>query len=292
MMRWFYTILQGIGIGAANVIPGVSGGTMALIFGIYERLIEIASGSVRAGLLILKFDFKRAVSELSVLPWGFILPLILGIAIAPIAGARFIPGWLESFPEESRSLFFGLILGSIAIPWLQIRTPKAGHYLLLVVAAVAAFLIAGIPAAESANPSLGFVFVAGAIAMSAMILPGVSGAYLLLVMGLYSPILGAIENFDIAIILVFMAGAGVGVGGFSVFVGWLLKRFHDGTMAVLVGLMLGSLRALWPWLGANREFLAPVMNDAFYPVLGLMVLGFVISGAIFIWERRQEKASS
>jgi putative membrane protein len=189
-------------------------------------------------------------------------------------------------------LFFGLILGSIAIPWLQIRTPKAGHYLLLVVAAVAAFLIAGIPAAESANPSLGFVFVAGAIAMSAMILPGVSGAYLLLVMGLYSPILGAIENFDIAIILVFMAGAGVGVGGFSVFVGWLLKRFHDGTMAVLVGLMLGSLRALWPWLGANREFLAPVMNDAFYPVLGLMVLGFVISGAIFIWERRQEKASS
>jgi putative membrane protein len=287
-MHWFSTILQGIGIGAANVIPGVSGGTMALIFGIYEKLIAVAAGAVRAGLLLLRFELKLAIAELAVLPWGFVLPLVLGIAAAPIAGARFIPELLESFPQESRGMFFGLILGSIAIPWLRIVSRKSVDYVLLLVAAAIAFVIAGIPAAAESDPSLVFVFVAGAIAMSAMILPGVSGAYLLLIMGLYAPILTAVKDFDIVIILVFMAGAGIGVGAFSIFVGWLLKRAHDRTMAVLVGLMIGSLRALWPWLGSNREFLAPELNATAYPVLGLMIVGFLISAAILVWERRQK----
>ncbi len=288
-MHWIYTIFQGVGIGAANVIPGVSGGTMALIFGIYERLIDAAAGAVRAGLFLLKLDFKNAAAELSILPWAFLLPLIVGIAAAPIVGARFIPAILESFPQESRGVFFGLILGSIAIPWIRIVAPKSGHYVLLLGATLVAFLIAGIPAAENADPSLIFVFFAGVIAMSAMILPGVSGAYLLLIMGLYSPILKAIENLDLGIILVFMAGAAIGAGAFSVFVGWLLKKYHDGTMAVLVGLMIGSLRALWPWLGPDREFQLPEFNESIYPVVGLMALGFVISGAILLRERRQKK---
>ena len=238
---------------------------MALIFNIYEKLIEIAAGAVRGGLLLLRLDIKGATAELGKLPWAFILPLILGIAAAPVVGARYIPGLLESFPQESRGVFFGLILGSIAIPWLRIQGPRATHYVLLLVAAVLAFVIAGIPAAEVADPSLIFVFFAGAIAMSAMILPGVSGAYLLLIMGLYSPVLQAIEDLNLPIILVFMAGAGIGVGAFSLFIGWLLKRSHDGTMAVLVGLMIGSLRALWPWLGADREFLFPRNERVFIP---------------------------
>ena len=263
---------------------------MALIFGIYEKLIDVAAGAVRAGLLLLRFEVKQAIDELAALPWGFVLPLIVGIAAAPIAGARFIPELLASYPQESRGVFFGLILGSIAIPWLRIASRKSIDYILLLVAAALAFVIAGIPAATESDPAYVFVFCAGAIAMSAMILPGVSGAYLLLIIGLYAPILTAVKDLDLPIILVFMAGAGLGVGAFSVFIGWLLKRAHDRTMAVLVGLMVGSLRALWPWLGPDREFLTPEFNASAYPVLGLMLVGFVISAAILIWERWNKSA--
>jgi putative membrane protein len=263
---------------------------MALIFGIYERLIDVAGSAVRSGLLLLKFDFSGAAAEFRRLPWFFVLPLAAGIIIAPLAGARYIPGLLESHPTESRAVFFGLILGSIAIPWLRIRRPSVIHWFLLGAGGAAAFFLSGLPPAQSTDPSLLFFFMAGAIAMSAMILPGISGAYLLLVMGLYSPILQAIDQRDMTTVFVFMAGAGIGVGAFSFFIGWLLRRAHDQTMAVLVGLMIGSLRALWPWMGPDRELLW--MNDAapVSKVIGLMAAGLVVSGGILLWEIMQKKA--
>ena len=289
MIRWLITILQGIGIGLANVIPGVSGGTMALVFGIYERLIIVAGSVVHSGLSILKLDFSGAWDNLRRLPWMFVLPLAAGIVLAPLVGARYIPGLLESHPAESRAVFFGLILGSIAIPWLRIRKPIVTHWLLLAAGSVAAFILSGLPSVETTDPSLPFIFIAGAIAMSAMILPGISGAYLLLIMGLYTPILHALDQREIVTVLVFLAGAGTGVGVFSVFIGWLLRTVHDHTMAVLVGFMIGSLRALWPWLGPDRELLwiggaVPTGN-----VLALMAAGLVVSGGILMWEIRQKK---
>ena len=287
MIRWLTTILQGIGIGLANVIPGVSGGTMALIFGIYERLINVVYSAVQSGILLLKLDFSGALIELRRLPWLFILPLAAGIIIAPLAGARFIPALLESNPSESRGLFFGLILGSIAIPWLRIRKPVLTHWLFLAAGAIVAFLLSGLPPTETTDPSLIWIFTAGAIAMSAMILPGVSGAYLLLIMGLYSPILNALDQRDVVIVLVFMAGAGVGVGAFSLFLGWLLRIAHDHTMAVLVGLMIGSLRALWPWMGPDRELMWMGGGASAANVFGLIAAGLVVSGGILLWEIRQ-----
>jgi len=289
LIRWLTTILQGIGIGLANVIPGVSGGTMALIFGIYERLINVVYSAVQSGMLLLKLDFSGALIELRRLPWLFILPLAAGIIIAPLAGARFIPALLESNPSESRGLFFGLILGSIAIPWLRIRKPVLTHWLFLAAGAIVAFLLSGLPPAETTDPSLIWIFTAGAIAMSAMILPGVSGAYLLLIMGLYSPILNAIDQRDLVTVLVFMAGAGVGVGAFSFFIGWLLRIAHGHTMAVVVGLMIGSLSALWPWMGPDRELMWMGDGALAGNVFGLMAAGLVVSGGILLWEIRQNK---
>jgi putative membrane protein len=182
-----------------------------------------------------------------------------------------------------------LILGSIAIPWLRIRKPVLTHWLFLAAGAIVAFLLSGLPPTETTDPSLISIFTAGAIAMSAMILPGVSGAYLLLIMGLYSPILNAIDQRDIVTVLVFMAGAGVGVGAFSFFIGWLLRVAHDHTMAVLVGLMIGSLRALWPWMGPDRELMWMGDGALAGNVFGLMAAGLVVSGGILLWEIRQNK---
>lgn len=289
MIRWLTTILQGIGIGAANVIPGVSGGTMALIFGIYERLIVVAGTAVRSGVLLLRLDVSGARDELRNLPWMFVLSLGAGIVIAPLLGARFIPDLLELFPEESRATFFGLILGSIAIPWLRIDKPGMIDRFVLVLAALAAFLLAGIPVAQEVDPSLWYVFFAGVIAMSAMILPGISGAYILVILGLYSPIFRAINERDLVMVLVFMAGAGIGVGAFSVFVGWLLRTMHDHTMAVLVGLMVGSLRTLWPWIGPDGNGIQMPNGEPISRVFMFMAMGLLVSGGILAWELHQKR---
>lgn len=288
--QWLIWVLQGIGVGVANVIPGVSGGTMALIFGIYERLISLLSDLVKAGLLLARFDIKGFISALRKLDLLFLFWLAVGVVLAPLLGAEIIPRMLETYPIESRSLFFGLILGTLPIPWLRIRSHGTGNVVALVVAAAISFMLVGIPPLDPGDPGLITIFLAAALAICAMILPGVSGAFILLVLGMYAPIFEAIDARDPAVVGTFILGAGVGLGSFALFLKWLLGKAHDLTMAALVGLMIGSLRSLWPWLAEDRSILAPDTGDGFGLVLLIGLGGLVLSAAMTAWEVKRSRS--
>ncbi|MDQ3555419.1 MAG: DUF368 domain-containing protein [Gemmatimonadota bacterium] len=268
--------LQGLLMGSADVVPGVSGGTVALIVGIYEPLV----GSVRAAasipVAVLRGDLARARELSGEVHWRLVLPLAAGILTALIVGARFIPGLLDRYPVQMRALFFGLIAGSVAVPWRRITAPRSGLFATAVASAVVAFVLVGFPPREIAAPALPLVFGAATIAICAMILPGLSGAFLLLVMGMYEPTLRALHERDLAYVAVFVAGAAVGLGVFSRLLAHLLEHRHDFTMAALVGLMVGSLRALWPYLDDDRAMLAPPADGSIWSVLGLALLGFAL----------------
>ncbi|MEX1055074.1 MAG: DUF368 domain-containing protein, partial [Rhodothermales bacterium] len=239
-------------MGAADIIPGVSGGTMALIVGIYSRLIESLSEVFSALVAFLKASPRPATIHLRKVDWLLLLPLGAGIATAILIGAHFIPRLLERYPHECLGLFFGLVAGSLAIPWRAIDRKGIPQILLAAGAAVLAYYLTGFPPGEGFTPSLLQVFGAAAVAICAMILPGISGAFLLKAMGMYEVTLVALNARDLIYIGVFVMGAIVGLGLFSEILNWLLKRHYSTTMAALVGLMAGALRALWPWQEADR----------------------------------------
>jgi putative membrane protein len=267
---------QGLLMGSADIIPGVSGGTMALIVGIYERLIASIRGVVNAVLALFRGGTRAAADRLREVEWGLVVPLGAGILTALLVGARFIPGLLERYPVQAHALFFGLIAGSLSIPWRRIGRPTSTHVGMAAAAAIIAFLLVGLPPREIPDPSLLVVFLAASVAICAMILPGVSGSFLLLVMGLYVRTLRAVNDRDLLYIAVFGLGAVVGLGAFSKLLDYLLRRHHDLTMAALVGLMAGSLRALWPFADADRNLHLPPDTGALLVALGFALLGFAI----------------
>jgi putative membrane protein len=212
--------------------------------------------------------------------FALLLPLGAGILTALLTGAALIPGLMEDYPAQTRALFFGLIAGSILIPWGRIRARSMLHVAVMVVAAGIAFLFAGMPDRTVSDPSLLVVFGAASLAICAMILPGVSGAFLLLVMGMYERTLDALHDREVAYIAVFAAGAAVGLMVFS----WVLRRLlaiaHDVTMAALVGLMAGSLRALWPFMETDRSLRGPVDGDPVAVAIALALVGLMFVVAL------------
>jgi putative membrane protein len=268
---------QGLLMGSADIIPGVSGGTMALIVGIYERLIASLTRVFSALLALLRGKMSEFRDHLGHVEWSLIIPLAVGIGSALMAGAMIIPFLLDRFPEQMRGLFFGLIAASLAIPWLRAGRMGRRELGIAVAGAVVAFVLVGLPPREIASPSLVQVFGAASVAICAMILPGVSGAFLLLVLGMYTASLRAINAQDLLYIATFMAGAAVGLGIFSRLLNWLLKNHHDATMAALIGLMAGSLRALWPWLADDRSMQGPAPGD---PIAAVVLLG--LAGFAFV----------
>ncbi len=288
MLKAVRHFIEGMVLGSANVIPGVSGGSMALIFGIYEALVDAISQGFSAVIALVRFDVKKATHLLKTLNWGLVLPLGVGVVASILTGARFIPVLLETYPEQSRGLFFGLIIASVALPWIRIREHGPHIIIAAIIGAVAAFVLSGLGGGEISDPSLVLVFLAGALAITTMILPGVSGSHVLLVLGLYSATLSAIDQRELVYIAVFGLGAGLGLGLFSKLLKWLLEHYHDTTMAVLVGLMIGSLRALWPWLNeADNALRLPAAGDPIAAVIGLAVLGFGVVAALTWWSVRQ-----
>lgn len=278
---------RGFLMGAADIVPGVSGGTMALIVGIYERLIRSIRAAASAPVALLGGDVTAMRNRLRQVEWQLVLPLAAGILSALIIGALVIEGLLERYPEQSRALFFGLIAASVPLPWRRITAPSAGSYGTAAAAGLLAFLLVGIPPATVTDPVLALVFVAASVAICAMILPGISGAFLLLIMGMYEPTLRAVSDRDLLYIAVFAAGAILGLGLFARLLEWLLEHRHDLTMAALVGLMLGSLRALWPWQDDDRGLLAPPGDGSVITVLAIAALGFaLVSVLVRIAERR------
>lgn len=249
-------------MGAADIVPGVSGGTIALILGIYERVVD----SIRA---LAKGNVRQV-------EWGLVVPLGVGVLLALAVGSAVIPDILERFPAAARALFFGFIVGSLAVPWRQIRERTGAQWALAAVGAVAAFLLVGLPSRDVADPALLRVLLSAMVAICAMILPGVSGAFLLLVLGLYETTLRALSSLDLPYLGTFALGAVVGLALFSRVLGYLLDYRHDPTMAVLVGLMAGSLRMLWPWLDTDRGLMAPPDLKDVVLAIGLAVAGYVL----------------
>ncbi len=292
---------QGLLMGGADIIPGVSGGTMALIVGIYRRLIGAIAGVVDAATMAFRGRFGQAWARFKGVEWGLVVPLLVGILLAIKLGALFIPHLLETYPVQCRALFFGLVAGSLMIPWRERHHHASWHYAVLLAGAAVAFLLTGLPrGANVADPSYVRIFSSAAVAINAMILPGVSGAFLLEVLGLYAPTLDALNTLDFPYVLTFVAGAAIGLGAFARLLGYLLEHRHDLTMAVLVGLLAGSLRALWPWVafvehvGSGGEvemvpnpavLLAP---DGRWPVaLALALAGFAFVTVLALIERRR-----
>jgi putative membrane protein len=264
---------------------------MALIVGVYERLVGAISSAVSFGLAVLRLDREGMRTHWAAVPWGLVLPLAAGIGAAILLGARVIPGLMEAYPAQMRGLFLGLVGASLVIPALRIRTLTGVHVGVGLGCALGAFFLTGLPVLEVETPGLLRVFLSAAVAICAMILPGVSGAFLLEVLGIYTPTLTAVNQGDGLYVLTFLGGAAVGLGAFAKLLDWLLTHRHDATMAALVGLIAGALRALWPY-GGGAALRLPGPGDPIGSVVGLTLLGFAAVLGLLWWERRTETAAA
>jgi len=285
-------VLAGALMGTAEIIPGVSGGTMALIVGVYEVLVRALSASVSVGLSLVRLDFEAAGFHLQRLPWSLLVALVVGMAGMIVVGARVIPGLMTAHPSAMRGLFLGLVGGSIFIPALRIRDLTVFRGALGLVCAGIAFFLSGLPVSAVTDPGVLHVVLSAAVAICALILPGVSGAFLLEAMGVYTPTLRALNNLDVGYILTFGMGAALGLGAFSKLLDWLLTHRHDATMAALVGLIVGALRALWPYGAEHRSLRLPTPEEPVAIVVVLALLGFGLVGGAVWWGRRTMDASS
>jgi putative membrane protein len=283
---------RGFLMGSADIVPGVSGGTIALVLGIYRTLIaQIRMGSTALGRMA-RLDVKGGVERLGAVDWWFLLPLLAGIGAAVVTLARIISHLLEEAPQAMAGLFFGLVVGSVVVAWRLLAQRDPTRLAVGVAVAVAAFVLLGLQGGEVTDPSLLAVFGAGALAICAMILPGVSGSFLLLMVGMYQYVLDSVNDRDVVVLVVLLAGCVVGLALFSQALHWALERHEDTVMAGLIGLMLGSLRVLWPWPegtdGTAIEL--PTLDAAVVPI-ALAVAGFGLVLAITWASERLEGRS-
>ena len=251
MLESIKLALKGAAMGVAEVIPGVSGGTIAFITGIYERLIESIK-AVDGKFLKLLFSGK-VKGAWDHIDGQFLLFLVGGMAIGIVAGVLGVSNLMENHPEELWGFFFGLILASALYIGNQVGGWSASKVLYFALGAALAYGITIISPVEGSSSPL-YIFVCGVIAISALILPGVSGSFMLLLLGAYTVVIGTVKHFittfdmgDLVIIGAFAAGCVLGLATFSRVLSWLFKNYHDETLALLTGVMIGSLNKIWPW---------------------------------------------
>jgi putative membrane protein len=287
-------------MGSANVIPGVSGGTIALITGIFERLINaIKSFDLTAARLLMKGSFRSFAKHTD---FHFLLWLFSGVAVAIVSLARLFDFLFTSYPVYIWSYFFGLVIASV---YFVARTVKVWHtgsvVSFLVGTGIAVAISVMSPASE--NSSLLYLFLCGIVAICSMILPGLSGSFVLILMGNYQLIMiDAINNFRIDLLIPVVLGAGFGLVAFSHFLSWLLKRYPDSTIALLSGFILGSLGILWPWktaimqsFGEKSKIVAyswefPALDTGFLMALLFMVLGVLSIALTEKWAGQKTEA--
>jgi putative membrane protein len=268
-------VVRGFLMGSADVVPGVSGGTIALVLGIYERLVaSIHAGAATLGWVVRgRFgDARRRIGDVD---WGFLLPLLAGILLAVVSLAAVIERLLHDEPQATAAAFFGLVAGSIVIAWRLVGSWTGGRIAAGIATAVAAFGLLGLRSEPISDPGLALFFGAGAIAIVAMILPGVSGSFILLMLGMYQAVLSAVNDRSFVTLLVFVVGAVLGLAAFSTLLHRLLRDHHDLVVACLIGLMAGSLRVLWPWPDGTETAAIGAPTDWAVPALAAIV-GFVV----------------
>lgn len=270
-------------MGTADLIPGVSGGTIAFLSGIYEELlrsIKIVTGD--AVKLTLKLKLAKAFQ---IIPFKFLVPLGAGLAIALFSLANLLSYLLDVYPVFIWSFFFGLVLASSYIVTKRIKKKSVDRLVGFVLSAVAAYFIVGAVPVETPS-NLFFFFLSGMIAICAMILPGISGSFILLLLGKYQQVLAAVTNRDFLTLIVFALGAVVGLALFSRFLTWLFSKYHDISVAILAGFMLGSARKIWPWkevvltrVNSHGE-IVPLVEKNIFP--GYFDLPFLLAVALFL----------
>ncbi len=268
LLDYFIITLKGMAMGAADAVPGVSGGTIAFISGIYEELISSISQVNFSLLKTLKEDGIKAVWKQ--VNGNFLLSLLIGIFISFVSFMRLAKYLLEHHPILIWSFFFGLVLASILYVAKQI---KQWNFITIIAALAAAFLayyITTLPSlANNDNPI--FLFLAAAIAICAMILPGISGAFILVLLGAYKTLSTAFHDFNIKKILIFVAGAVVGLLSFSKLLKWLFNNHKNITLAILTGFIIGSLNKIWPWKETlstridSKGIETPVLQQSVFP---------------------------
>lgn len=268
-------IARGALIGVAEAVPGVSGGTVALVVGVYDRLIASISAAAASVGELVRGRASAARTGLAAVDVRLLVALALGMAPALLGALWVLAPLIERHPVPTSAALFGLIAGSLTVPWRRIHARTPARLAMVVGSAVVAFVLAGLPARVVPDPALGLVFAAAAVAVCALILPGVSGAYFLAAFGVYVPVADAVRSLDLALIGVFVAGAVTGLALFSRPLDYLLARRPDATMAVLLGLMAGGLRALWPWQADDRSLAAPPLEPGALVAAGLALGGFV-----------------
>lgn len=280
-------------VGLAELVPGISGGTIALIVGVYERLIDSGNHLVSAiKRLILGPNRGAWISDAKKADWGLLIPLLVGMFLMVFTMAGVMENFVTNHEVTSRALFLGMVAASVSVPLMLIdrsdmRTGSQKRKILAIIVpvAVAFFFITGLGEASANNdPSLILVFFAAAIAICALVLPGVSGSFFLLTIGIYAPTVAAVSDLNFVYLGVFSAGAFLGLATFVKLLHYLLHNHHTIVMAVMAGLMLGSLRALWPWQSESRDLLAPSGNVAF--TFGMVLLGAAIVIVLLIVDHK------
>lgn len=275
--------LKGVCMGAADVIPGVSGGTIAFLTGIYGELVDsIKSIDWRAMKLLLTghiCDFWKKING------TFLTSLIIGILISVFSLARLMKYLLEFHPIPLWSFFFGLILVSAFFIFKNVRGVKTADVISALVGVCAGAFICLVSPGNTPN-DLWFIFICGAIGICAMILPGISGSFILLLMGKYQYIVAeAVTNLNIPVLAVFASGALVGIISFSHFLSWILKKRYNATVLFLAGLMLGSLLKIWPWRSESVSGIdRPVLPDQYSgdPQMVLAITFFIVGILLFL----------
>jgi len=275
-------------MGAADVVPGVSGGTMAFILGIYEELINaIRSFDLKSLKLVVSAKIRDFLSHVQ---WRFLLAVGCGILLAIFSLSKALSWLLQNEPVLIWSFFLGLILASVVTVVKRVEIWRPLTWCSLVAGLVGIYFLVGLVPGATPNASW-FLFVSGAVAICAMILPGISGSFILVLMGKYQYILEAVNDRNLLVLFIVGAGACVGLAAFSRLLGWLLTKYHDYMVAFLTGLMLGSLRKIWPFketlesIAGSGGKVVPMVQENILPAqwtgevtfaIGLAVVGFLI----------------
>ena len=294
LVRTVANLARGVLIGIAEIIPGVSGGTVALIVGVYQSVIGAASHVVRSFTLLFSESGRRRIpSELANIRFVIVVPVLVGMVVGIFTGAALLEPVIVAYPVETRAVFAGLILASL---WVPITMVGSGWNLrmlaLAALGAAASFVFTGLPVLANASESLWWVAPAAAVAVCALVLPGVSGSFLLVTLGMYEPTLAAVNERDFAYLGVFVLGAVLGLSAFVGVLQWLLEHRRVLTLVVMTGLMAGSLRALWPWQGEGRELLAMPEGGAgvwVWSVIAALFVVLVIAAERFLQARVNQR---
>lgn len=301
------TLVDYIGLSAlgfAMGLPGVSGSAMALILGIYEELVDAARSVLDPQVikLLIRFKIKKA---LDLVPWKVILAVTSGIGLALLTTPYLFKWVLENYPSLIWAFFFGLVLASVFTVGKRVKTWNVARVLSVLVGAAGAYIFVGLVPVETPN-TWWFLFLTGFLTMCAMVLPGVSGSFVLILLGKYYYLLSAVTNLDVISLLMVAVGAGVGGASFAQVLSWLFKHYHDMTVALLIGLLLGSLRKVWPWketvgfmldrhgdqvpLAQVNIWPAALTWDVFLAIL-LGVAGFVLVAGLTIWAAQKGESN-